>query len=84
MTTPILSVGTKAYLDSFVGLVPCKVLAISEEHRVTVKLTAQRGAYKRGEVLPDQSARHIVPRSAVFIRCGQYRIRSFQVQRGQS
>ena len=76
-----LTVGCKAYLDSFSGLVPCKVLAITRGNGLTqvqVKLTATRCAYKCGEILTDNSL-HVVPRGAVHVRGGQYRIRLYSV-----
>jgi hypothetical protein len=36
-----------AYFDSFSGMIPCKVINISND-KITVKLTGTRGAYKRG------------------------------------
>lgn len=40
-----------AYLDTFSGLVPCKVLCGDPRGGVRVKVTATRGAYKRGELV---------------------------------
>lgn len=69
-----------AYFDSFAGLVPCKVAAAGRwddySALVTVKLTATRGAYKRGEVLC-VPLRHVVPRTAIRYRCGIARIARF-------
>jgi len=69
MTT--LKAGALAYFDSFVGLVPCKVLSIKGEsgransaQEVTFKITASRGPYKRGEIMR-RSALWVVPRGAV-------------------
>ena len=63
--------GELAYWDTFAGLVPCKVLEIrsNELDRLSlrVKLTATRGAYKRGEVAWVRS-RAIVPRGSVRTR----------------
>lgn len=71
----------KCYLDSFTGLVPC--IAIAQRgvaHReVQVKVTATRGAYKRGDVVWS-GARYVIPRGQVFVKrgtFGQYRIRAF-------
>ncbi len=73
--------GDLAYFDSFAGLIPCKVLAITGQsgnagsmQDVKIKLTSDRGAYKRGEVL-DYWGLHVCPRGAVHgnrIRC--YRV----------
>jgi hypothetical protein len=67
---------TLAYLDSFIGLVPCKVLSV-EDRAVTLKITATRGPYKRGEVLT-RYANSVVPRPAVWRRKHQYAIRPYK------
>lgn len=62
--------GELAYLDTFSGLVPCKVLAVLESGdghhcsggRLMIRLTAGRGAYRKGEVL-DERAFSVIPRS---------------------
>lgn len=66
-----LTVGCLAYFDSFEGLVPCWIMSItgptgtpSTAQRVTVKLTANRGCYKRGEILTAWGL-HVIPRGAV-------------------
>jgi len=53
-----LTIGSKAYFDSFNGLVPCRVTGIrglnglaSTSQSVTVELTASRAAYRRGETI---------------------------------
>ena len=84
---PTLTVGSKAFVDAFAGLIPCVVLAIEDRaigtnvtsKYVTVRLTAGRGAYKRGETLTF-SALAIVPREAVHVRSGQYVIRQYSVE----
>jgi len=55
-----------AYFDSFSGMIPCKVINISND-KITVKLTGTRGAYKRGEILTFNTL-HIVPRESVHFR----------------
>ena len=58
---------TLAYFDSFSGLIPCKVIDIKESPglgNIRIKLTAGRGAYRRGEVL-ESTWIHVVPRSHV-------------------
>ena len=79
-----LTNGSLAYYDCFAGLIPCKVLSITgtsgmcgSDQQVTFKLTASRGAYKRGEVLNSWGL-HVVPRGAVRGN----RIRSYQVIAG--
>jgi hypothetical protein len=78
---PVLKTGIKAYYDTFSGLIPCKVLRVyrtgNEYNAVDIKLTAGRGAYKRGEVLQALSTQHVCPRNAVYVRNGQYRIRAY-------
>lgn len=74
--------GQLAFLD-VAYLVPCKVLAVLESGnglrslngKVKVKLTATRGAYKRGEVL-EYTADHVIPRKHVFVRSSKYRIQT--------
>ena len=86
-----LKTGSKAFFDSYSGLIPCVVLAVKAGPRgyggemeswVTFKLTAERHGYKKGEVL-SFSAGMVVPRKAVYRSrqaCGQYRIRAYHVQ----
>lgn len=83
---PTLRVGCLAYYDSLSGLIPCKVLSISgenghasSEQDVTVKLTANRKAYKRGEVIT-QSALWVIPRDAIFKRRYGARIGYYTVE----
>lgn len=66
---------TLAYIDSFAGLVPCKVIGWDDQE-LMVQVTATRETYKRGEELT-RSPGFIVPRPAVIRRAHQYRIRSF-------
>jgi hypothetical protein len=66
--------GSLAYFDTFTGLVPCRVDRIegpdlfngapSSEQIAHFTLTANRGAYKRGEKL-HAWVLHVVPRDAV-------------------
>lgn len=62
--------GQLAYIDSFAGLVPCKVLSIADDDTVTVRVTAARRGYARGEVT-DIRPPFLVKRSQVFTRRGQ-------------
>ena len=80
-----LTIGSKAYFDSFNGLIPCRVTDIrglnglaSTGQTVTVELTASRSAYRRGEILTT-SGLQIVPRDAVRIRSGIKRIAPYHV-----
>lgn len=68
---PVLTVGSFAFLDSYAGLVPCKVLDIKrvaglggDYTEVRVQITAARGPYRRGESLTAPSSL-VVPRKAV-------------------
>ena len=74
-----LRAGILAYFDSFDGLIPCRVLSIDPQRNVCAQLTANRGAYKRGEVL-ESSHNWVVPRSSVYVRSGQYRIKSHLIE----
>lgn len=66
ITERTLRSGCRAYVDSFVGLVPCRVLAIrgisgiaSSSQDIDVVLTATRGAYKKGERLTWRALSHL-------------------------
>lgn len=81
-TDRTFTVGALAYVDTFSGMVPCVVVGVLRESHgfivgdrdsVTVRLTADRGAYKRGEIT-SASASNIIPRKMRFVRSGQYRI----------
>lgn len=78
--TVVHSAGELAFIDSFAGLIPCKVLAVSERTEngepfivCTVKVTADRPSYSRGE-LAEVGTRYVIPRTSVRVRSGQYRI----------
>lgn len=78
--------GDLAYVDSFAGLIPCKVISITgnsgrcgSDQSVTVKLTANRGAYKRGQTLVEWGW-HIIPRYAVMKNGYQFRILPYDVE----
>jgi hypothetical protein len=75
----ILKTGCKAYLDSFNGLIPAVVVSVTDMWNVKLRLTASRAAYKRGEVIETNSL-HAVPREAVHVRSGQYRIGFYRTQ----
>ena len=59
-----LAKGTLAYIDSFSGLVKCRVLAVKSQTDIQVEVTATRAAYKRGDKL-SATVMGIVPREAV-------------------
>ena len=76
--------GALAYLDAGpgAGLVPVKVVSVetpgsgnsATAGSVTVKVTAARGPYARGETLAGERAYAVVPRSCARYRGGQCRI----------
>lgn len=75
--TLTLKTGTKAYYDSFAGLLPCVVTRItgtsglaSTAQRVTFKVMQTCNGYKYGEVI-ESSGLHVVPRKAA--RSGKIR-----------
>ena len=88
----ILKTGSVARYETIQsGLVPCKVLSIKREDMilsystivrfaVTVRVTADRYAYKRGEILSGLPSGHVAPKESVFVRNGMYWIRAYDVQ----
>jgi len=74
--------GELAYIDTMRnGMVPVKVTEVvagAAGHElsgsITVKVTATRGAYRRGEVIAGNYAARIVPRSKHHYRAGIGRI----------
>lgn len=63
-------IGELAYFDSLSGLVPCKTVSLAETPLakfVTVRVTANRKIYKKGEIL-EQPQTRIVPRTNVYRR----------------
>jgi hypothetical protein len=83
---PVLRAGSLAYWDSMSGMIPCKVTAIegksgaaSSDQTVAFRLTADRGAYKRGERF-ECWALHVVPRDAYFKRRHGARIGYYTVE----
>ena len=71
--------GELAYIDSFAGLIPCKVTAVYPSHDiatiVAVRVTAKRGHYQRGDNLMFPHYR-IVPRTSIYTHSGTYRIKN--------
>lgn len=66
-----------AYLDTFAGLVPCRVEYVTESDGMAhIVLTATRGAYKRGERLTEP-LRDIVARQT-HTRGGSLRVSSWR------
>jgi hypothetical protein len=79
---PTLKRGILAYLDSFAGLIPCKVIDVWRLRGIAearVKLTASRGPYKRGEILID-TVLHVIPRPCVSRRKYSSAILPYHVQ----
>lgn len=72
-TPHALKLGDLAYLDTFAGMVPVKVIAAGFNSQgdayMTYRITANRGAYKRGEQLAVWSSVsnrfRLVPRGSV-------------------
>lgn len=81
-----LTTGDSCYFDGFGGLIACKVMSItgrsgnpSSTQDVTLKVTAKTGhGYKQGEVIETMGL-HAVPKKAVHLRGGQYRIGHYEV-----
>jgi len=72
---------TLAYLDSFAGMVPCRIVAVGDWNdrysEARIRFTATRGPYPRGEY--DTFPLHrVVPRNAVFRRHGCLMIRRYR------
>ena len=72
-----LKAGDKAYLDSFIGLIACRVVSIegtsgiaSTAQRIKVAVTgkkAERYGYRQGEIV-ERSGLSILPRGAAKFR----------------
>lgn len=82
----ILRTGEFAYVDTFAGLIPCKVLSVRRVGEVgdryievIVRYTATRGAYRRGEVSAHPAWR-TCPRKAVFTRHGRQLIKPYTTE----
>lgn len=77
-----LRVGSKAYLDSFIGLVKCVVKDIREISKgcydVQVLITSTSG-YRKGETVCTSST-WVIPREAVYVRDGHYRILPYNTE----
>lgn len=80
-----LKTGNAALWDTFAGLVPVKVTAItgvsgnaSTGQKVFFTITDTRGPYAKNEQSWDFGL-HVVPKKSVFLRDGQYRIRQYNV-----
>lgn len=75
---------TLAYLDSFAGMVPVRIVAVGDwsddESEARYQVTATRGAYRRGEFGTSKLSR-LCPRSALYRsrqHSGQFRIRPYK------
>jgi len=77
-TSKILRKGILAYYDSFSGFILCKVLSVNSNGRAEIEITVSRGAYRKGEIL-EFSTLNVVPRSAVKVKCGQFRILKYKI-----
>lgn len=67
--------GALAFVDSFAGLLPCKVIAVCDDGQIVVKFTAQRPGISVAEHAWER-ADHVVPRDKVRQRNGRVRIRT--------
>ena len=66
METAIHHPGELAYLDSFAGLIPVKVLRVDESTgEIFAKVTASRSSYRRGQVVKTANSNRMVPRANV-------------------
>jgi hypothetical protein len=81
-----LAVNQLAYYDSFTGLIPCKVVSItgtpgfaSTAQEVKLTVTAPRKGYLKGDTIITTGL-NAVPRGAVHVSCGCYRIRAYAVE----
>lgn len=84
-----LTKGSKAYYDTFAGLIPCKVLSITGEsgipssrQSVRFRITTgkfERYGYKRGEVIETWSL-HVPPREAIRFKDYSARIGHYDVE----
>lgn len=91
-TIPTLKPGALAFVDSFAGLVPCRVDSIegadrpdnraSTSQRATVTVTADRGPYRVGEKLTD-SVLWVIPRGAIVRRKFSSTIGAYRVEGGK-
>lgn len=75
-------VGTKAYVDSFGGMIPCVVTEIHKPNangivighdELTVRIEETRGGYTKGEIVK-RSAAYTPPRKHRILRGYSYRI----------
>lgn len=63
-----------AYIDSFCGLIPCKVIGIKSD-TILVEVTASRPGYKRGERVQVRH-RQVLSREFVHIRNRKYSVQN--------
>jgi hypothetical protein len=74
-----LKTGCRAFLDSFAGLIPVKVLSVTSDRRVTFEVTETIGAYKKGD-RDWSSTMRVVPTGAIHRREYSTTIRPYNVQ----
>ena len=72
---------TLAYLDSFAGIIPCRIVAVGDWNdsgsEARIQITTNRKGYQRGEVLT-VTLRNVVPRNAIKRRNGALMIKRYQ------
>lgn len=66
--------GTLAYLDTFSGLVKCRVESFYGAD-VDVVITANKAAYRKGERVT-RNEHVVIPRDRIYVRSGTHRIRN--------
>lgn len=74
-----LKSGMLAFLDSFNGMIPCRVDKIDSGRNCSITVTANRGPYRKGERLTFSSL-HVAPRKAVHFRKYSTTITRYEVQ----
>lgn len=69
-----------AFVDSYAGLVPCRIIKVDDwsdgSCQARVTFTATRGPYKRGET-DTFNLRRVVPRTSIMRRKYSTRIRPY-------
>ena len=69
----VIHIGALIFLDSFSGRGPAKVTGYTPRGEIAVKVTARRGAYRRGEHTTFTPS-GCIPRAHVRVRSGHFRI----------
>ena len=77
MITYTLTVGDFAYIDTFAGLVSCKVTSVADDlESAEVRVTTNRhNGYKAGEIVEARPNQSLLHRKQVYQRDGQLHVR---------